>query len=109
MAHTKLITVSVNDAGQAECSPNPAKIRGNHVLLTYQLLTPGYAFPDSEAVVVTDGASQFPFPSWTQTAAQAALLDSNTALGTFAYTVTVVEVATGKSLRVDPTIENQTK
>ena len=110
MPHTKTKTVAVTvEAGQVTTTPNPVKVRNQNVLLTYQLLTPGYAFSDSEAIVVSNGAEQFPYPSWTQSASTAALLDVNSAAGDFAYTVTVVELATGKALRVDPTIGNETK
>ena len=106
---TKIVAVTVDDAGHVTTTPNPANVRNPNVLLAFQLLTPGYAFPDSEAVVVSGGAEQFPIPSWTLNASTSALLDINSAAGDFAYTVTVVELATGKALRVDPTIRNETK
>lgn len=104
---TRVVAVTV-EAGEVITTPNPVPVRLRNMLLTYQLLTPGYAFPDDEAIVVTGGAEQFPFPAWTQSASTAALLDLNDAPGDFPYTVRVVELATGRSLRVDPTIRNQT-
>jgi len=106
---TKVVAVTVDDTGHVTTTPNPVKVRNQNVLLAFQLLTPGYAFPDSEAIVVSDGGEQFPFPSWTLSGSTAALLDANSAAGDFAYTVSVVELATGKALRIDPSIQNETK
>lgn len=105
---TTPVTVTVDANEQIHCTPNPVKIKGRNVLLTFQLETAGYVFPPLGAVVVTDPGTQFPFSSWTLPPSNttAVLLDLGTETGGFSYAVHV-QSASGKRLWIDPTIENE--
>ena len=101
------VTVQVNDLGRIRCVPHLAVVAGTDALITFNLDGAGWAFPDTDAVVVTDGADQFPIPAWTIHPTQVALLDSNTAPGAFSYTVSVQSTATGERCSMDPGIKNE--
>ena len=45
--------VTVDDSGTIHCNPEPLPARGNNAVLKFDLLTSGYVFPDSGAIVVT--------------------------------------------------------
>ena len=102
-----LVSVSVSASGRLVCQPAVLDVSGVNVLINFELQTAGWAFPPSQAVVVRDGGAQFPLPSWTVHAQQAALLDVDTEAGDFAYTVQVQHVVTGQRLSLDPSIRNQ--
>jgi hypothetical protein len=99
------VTVSIVK-GQPVCSPEQVDVDYANTLITFALTSDDYHFPDTGAVVVTDGGGDFPCPSWTLKKRQAALLDLNVLNGNFSYTVTVVHNESGLVLTVDPTIRN---
>ena len=103
------VTVTVDASGTPACSPDPVSVRGRDALLRFELQTAGYVFPKDGAVVVSDPGPQFPQPSRTLPPhdTTATLLDRNTEVATFKYTVTVKNVATGQLVPLDPTIINQ--
>ena len=76
-------------------------------LIIYDLQSAGYAFPETGAIVVTSPGSQFPYAAWVPSSSCAALLDLNTSTGDFHYTASAVHLASGETLRIDPTIRNQ--
>jgi len=96
------------DSGKVVCDPHALPATGRDVKLKFVLKTDGYVFPNEGAVVVSQPGLQFPEPSQTVPPSNtiATLLDRNTAVGTFSYTVTVQQVSSGQLLRVDPTIIN---
>jgi len=102
------VHVSVDNSGNVVCKPNPLPATGRDVTLKFVLKTDGYVFPNDGAVVVSEPGLQFPEPSQTVPPSNtiATLLDRNTALATFSYTVTVQQVSSGQLLRIDPTIIN---
>ena len=100
------IHVTVDTLGAVSCDPNPVPADGKDIKLKFVLLTDGYVFPDSDAVVVTNPGGEFPEPSKTPSSTIATLFDRNTGPGTFRYTVTVQKVSTGELLRHDPSISN---
>jgi hypothetical protein len=100
------VTVTVDDDGQVHCSPNPVSVTKQDGLLSFTLLTPGYAFPSTGAVVLGAPSDQFPYPAWTVSSSLSALFDANSEKGQHDYTVTVLEVGTGKPIRHDPVIIN---
>ena len=102
------VFVTVDTSGKVHCAPNPLPADGRNIELKFVLEADGYVFPQDNAVIVSEPGAEFPEPSKTLTPddTKATLFDRNTGPGTFRYTVTVQEVATGKHLRHDPTINN---
>jgi hypothetical protein len=99
------VTVSIVK-GQPVCSPEVVDVDAANTLITFALASDDYHFPDTGAVVVHDGGSDFPYASWTLKKRQAALFDLNAIDGNFSYTVTVVHNESGLVLTVDPGIKN---
>ena len=106
--NTHSVTVTVDAGGTIACTPDPVPVRGPSALLKFALQADGYVFPQDGAVVVNDSSPQFPQPSHTlpPNDTTATLLDLNTQAGSFKYTVTVKQVASGQLLQLDPTIQN---
>ena len=102
------VLVTVDAAGTITCAPAQLDVSGTDVLITFLLSGSDWIFPDTGAVVVSNGGSRFPIPSWTVNKKQAALLDCDTAAGSFSYTVTVQHAVTGRTRSIDPTIRNET-
>jgi len=102
------VVVNVDAAGNISCVPAELNVSGADVLITFALDGNGWVFPDTGAVVVTNGGSQFPIPSWTLNRKQAALLDCDSSPGSFSYTVTVQHQTSGHKRSIDPTIKNET-
>lgn len=102
------VVVNVDAAGTISCVPAELNVSGSDVLITFALNSSDWVFPDSGAVVVSNGGSQFPIPSWTLNRKQAALLDCDNSPGSFSYTVTVQHASTGHQRSIDPTIKNET-
>jgi hypothetical protein len=102
------VTVTVDASGTPVCSPDPVRVRGRDAQLMFELQTAGYVFPKDGAVVVSDPGSQFPQPSRTLPPhdTTATLLDRNTEVASFKYTVTVKNIATGQLVPLDPIIQN---
>jgi hypothetical protein len=93
--------------GLITCSPDPVKVRGGKDTIVFDLVTPGYAFPKQGAVVVQpDAGPDFPEPARTVKGTQATLLDLCTFTASYKYSVTVTDLATGKPVTVDPSIDN---
>ncbi|WP_425257998.1 hypothetical protein ACPOLB_21050 [Rubrivivax sp. RP6-9] len=101
------VLVSVDAAGNISCQPAELDVSGSNVLIVFALAARDWVFPDSGAIVVANGGTQFPIPAWTINNKQAALLDCDTAAGTFSYTVTVQHTSSGQRKSLDPTIKNQ--
>ncbi len=99
------VEVSVVAGGKAVCNPDIAVVNEPGTLLSFQLVTPGWAFPSEEAIVVRDPGNNFPYPSWTVQPQLATLLDADTDSGDYAYGV-VVQSESGQRIFVDPTIRN---
>ncbi|HSI60590.1 MAG TPA: hypothetical protein VLA16_23745 [Ideonella sp.] len=104
---TRSVTVSVDASQTITVSPDPVTVNGNNVLIVFGLATSGYKFPNSNAVVVTSPGAQFPYPVWTISNTQAALLDVNDETGDYKYTVNLVNIATGAPISLDPSIRNE--
>ncbi|RVT49779.1 hypothetical protein [Rubrivivax albus] len=103
----KLVFVTVSGENVVRCTPDPAAVSGSNVLINFRLVTDGWVFPDSGAVVVSQPGSSFPYASWTLAPQSAALLDTVESKGDYSYTVTVMHQASGRRLSIDPTIRNQ--
>jgi len=100
--------VTVDDSGTIHCNPEPLPARGNNAVLKFDLLTSGYVFPDSGAIVVTSPGTQFPDPSQTQpNKTTVHLSDRNDQRGDFKYTVIVKRVSDGQLIEHDPIIQNE--
>ncbi len=102
------VVVTVGADNRPVCTPDPVRVRGRNVVLTFELQTPGYVFPVNGAVVVADPGTQFPEPSRTvgPDDTLALLLDRNSDKAAYKYTVSVQRVASGEMLSLDPTIQN---
>lgn len=108
MASSNVKTVRVTvQAGAIQCTPDPVPVSGAQVLLVFRLDTPGYAFPETDAVVVGPSVDEFPYAAWQQNVSTAALFDRNRNAGDHAYTLTVVDSQSGQTLKHDPTIRNE--
>jgi len=103
------VTVTVGADGKPICNPHNLPVSGTNVELKFKLDAEGYVFLAQDTIVVADPGSQFPHPSKTlpPNDTKATLFDRNTETGNFSYTVYVKEVATGKILQVDPSINNE--
>lgn len=103
------VTVTVDGSGNPACSPDPVNAKGGNVKLHFDLATPGYAFADTDAVVVSSPGTQFPHPSHTHAGGtKATLLNRNSERGDFKYTVRLKELSSGRLIELDPTIKNET-
>ena len=102
-----IVSVTVDREGRISCHPDPVVVKGADALLSFNLLTPGYAFALQGAIVVKNPGKDFPIPSWTVQSSSAALLDLCSFSAEYDYGVTVLEAATGKVLTVDPGIKNE--
>jgi len=100
------VDVSVDAKGDITCDPNPVSVNAANALIVFDVSTPGYTFPNADAIVVDPADPSFPIPSWTITATEASLLDLCNQPGSVDYTVNLVETATGRTLSVDPVIQN---
>jgi hypothetical protein len=92
--------------GKPTCTPELVDVTADNTLISFELKSDDYHFPDTGAVVVANGGSDFPYPAWTVKPTQAAVLDLDLIEGDFSYTVTVVHNQSGAVLTVDPTIKN---
>lgn len=101
------VNVTVQPDGAVICSPDPVPVTKANSKLTFQLQTPGYAFPDENAIVVKHPGTEFPRPSRTVSATVATLMDCDRNAGSYSYDVHVVEQRSGRLIKGDPTIENQ--
>lgn len=108
MPKTKQVTVTVDTAGEVVCTPSTTTVNGgSNFLVTFKLQTPGYVFPGTDAVVVTNPGNQFPYGSWTTNPTTASIYDANTQAGDYPYTVTVINTSTGGQHSMDPLIKNE--
>jgi len=101
------VIVTVNSSGTPVCTPDTVQATGRNCILTFHLRTDGYVFPDSDAVVVTDGGTEFPTPSTTPLPTKVHLFNRNSRRALFKYTVTVKEVSSGRLIPLDPSIQNE--
>lgn len=106
MANVQRVLIEIDAQGQPTAFPDPVDVREPGVLLVFRLRTPDWQFPDTGAIVVHQGGSAFPYPSWTIGPQTAALLDLDPAPAVYEYTVTVVHTVTHQRLSFDPTIRN---
>lgn len=100
------VSVSVSSPGVISVSPDPVAVSGADQTITFNLLSSGYSFRATNAVVVPQPASQFPNPSSTVSPTQATLLDANTDSNSYKYVVHLVKNSDGSPLSLDPTIQN---
>lgn len=102
------VDVSVGANNAVSCSPDPVPVHGPNVNLKFNLVTPGYVFAPTGAVVVTDGGNEFPDASKTSADGKTATLhDRNSAKASYKYTVTVQPSGGGQPIVYDPTIQNE--
>ena len=105
------VLVKVDAQGTIRCEPPAVVVTGQDVLICFALQGEHWVFPRCDAVLVTDGGAQFPYPSWTLHAKQAALLDcnstNNSGSHSYDYTVTVENCHTGERRSLDPKIVNE--
>lgn len=100
------VNVSVSSMGIISCSPDPVPVSGSNTTITYNLLTSGYKFPGTSAVVVSNPGSQFPNGSVTASSILVTLLDVNSDSNSYKYTVNLIRTSDNSPLSLDPTIEN---
>lgn len=100
------VNVSVDAQGQIHCEPDVLEVKGKSPAIQFLLVTDGYAFPEQAAVVLKKPSPDFPDPAETVDAKQVNLNDLNKVKATHAYTVTLLVVATGKPIALDPEISN---
>ena len=104
--HTVTVTVGANN--KVDCKPDPVPVNGPNVKLKFELATDGYVFAAQDAIVVTDGGSEFPDRSKTASDGKTATLhDKNSARAYFKYTVTLQPAGGGQPIVYDPGIQNE--
>jgi hypothetical protein len=101
------VDVSVDDKGNVTCSPDPVRVRGAKALLVFKMASPGWTFADTDAIVVENPGSEFPYASWTTKPTMAVLVDQNSMKASYKYSVAVIQTSTGKRFVQDPGIENE--
>ena len=102
------VLVAVTAGGDVVCTPDPVVVKSTQTTLVFRLVTPGWEFRARNAIVVSQPGTEFPESSKTAAGGRkATLLDRDRRVGSYAYTVTVVQPSTGRVGTVDPTIENQ--
>lgn len=101
------VDVTVDTTGAITCSPDPVPVRQADSVLAFRLRTPGFAFRDDNAIVVSNPGADFPQPSRTVRPTRATLLDLDRENGAYTYSVYVVEQHSGRVIKGDPTIDNQ--
>ena len=106
MPNVKHVKVSVS-SGVVSCQPERVAVSVANTLLVFSLETPGYAFPDTQSVVVNQPGQEFPYPVWLQHPKAVALFDRGSNAAEYAYTVNVVDQFSGQRSSVDPTIVNE--
>ncbi len=100
------VTVSVSAIGVVSCSPDPVPVSGPDATISFNLVSAGYAFPGSLAIVVPQPSNQFPDPSVTVSPTLATLFDANTDANRYKYVVRLVRTADNEPISFDPMIEN---
>lgn len=100
------VNISVSAPGIINVSPDPIPVSGANATITFNLLTSGYHFPSSNAVVVPQPGSQFPNPATTVSPTSATLFDANTDANSYKYVVHLVRTSDNQPLNLDPIIEN---
>ncbi|MBI3368263.1 MAG: hypothetical protein HY021_07410 [Burkholderiales bacterium] len=101
------VTVSVDPRTKAlTCSPDPVTVTCADGQLRFELANSGYGFPKENAIVVTDGGTQFPLPCNWHSNQLVTLHDKASHKGSYKYTVTVVNLASGEKIVLDPGIDN---
>lgn len=75
----------------------------------FKLKTPGFVFPDTRpyGIDIDDAGDEFDDYCLSEDKRRVRLINRNDTTATYKYAVEVIEVATGKSYSVDPTIKNQ--
>jgi hypothetical protein len=101
------VVVTVTDAGQIICTPDPVVVSSANANVVFQLQTAGYVFREKDPIVVTQPGSTFPFPSKTRAGTTAVLFDRDNCTASYKYSVFVKDQATGRVISVDPTIRNE--
>lgn len=101
------VTVRVDD-GQIYCIPDPVTVTVADGQLVFALeASRGYVFREQNAIVVTNGGSEFPEPSVTSADGRtASLSDACEAQGSFKYTIYLKDPG-GNIVSLDPEINNQ--
>lgn len=100
------VSVSVSSIGVIACSPDPVPVSGADATITFNLVTSGYTFPTSGAIVVPAPSNQFPNPSSTVSSTTATLFDVNSDDQEYKYVVRVIRSSDNQPLDLDPTIQN---
>lgn len=105
---TKVVAVSVSvSGGSIVCSPDPVQVKSCDTTLKFTVATPGYKFRAENAIVVTNGGSEFPQPSQTSADGLTATLeDCCDQRGSYKYSVYLKD-ASGRIVMVDPDISNE--
>ena len=75
----QISVTQVSGGVQVNCFPNPLPVEAGkkYVVLDFVLITEGYEFAASGAIVVVDVSTQFPLASFTESSTRARLFDFN--------------------------------
>lgn len=106
---TVTVTTPASGKPTLQFTPDPVQVRqGSNALIVFNLATPNYHFPvDGSALVINSSnpSSEFPI-AWIINASTLALGDYNNNVGTYKYTMTVVDSQSGVPVTTDPSIRN---
>ena len=109
MSHKVLVSVT---NGQPTVDNSKLKPGTSPATLEWQLTSEagGYAFPSQNSIVIQGNNGQFSAPVVSSNGKKVSIDDANTDGQTYTYTITLQQTgAPGKTLRLDPTIENMTR
>lgn len=99
------VSVSVVE-GRIVCDPDVVQVTAaSKNQVSFRLVSAGYTFPQSDAVVMKQPSPDFPEPARTVGDASVQLKDLNRTKGVYPYTVTVLD-RNGRPIRLDPGIGN---
>ena len=65
MSNVQRVLIEVSAEGAITAFPDPVNVRGPEVLLVFRVKSADWQFPEQGAIVVHNGGSTFPYPSWT--------------------------------------------
>lgn len=88
------------------CQPDEVPVSEQYTTLYFQLVSSGYHFPESGAVVLTPSDPQFPLVAWRESDTLVKLFDFNTDSAAHPYQVYVRKNGTNQLFSHDPTILN---
>jgi hypothetical protein len=108
---SKAITVTINPANnQITVSPDPVRVNpgdGRNVQMQWSLQTSGYTCPLNGIALKNYNGDEFREPVVSQQGTRFIMINKNTTIASFPYTVNLVRTSDQQTFSLDPMIINQ--